>query len=136
MLQKSGIKIKDLRSLTNLKNHNAVAMAVMKGEYDAGALKDTVAKQYDNRNFRVLASSDDLPSVPLIVRKDAPQELVKAVTEALTKLNRRNPEHRKLMDRLDVEYRYGFAPATAADYRELTRLFKAVPYGCATGCHR
>lgn len=136
MLVKSGVKLEELSSVTNLRNHSAVVMAVLKGEYDAGAVKSTVAERYKNHGMRIIASSDDIPSIPLIVRKDAPKELVKAITDALVKLDRRNPEHRKIMENWDHEYKYGFVPATAADYRDIARLFKAIPLGCGTGCHK
>ncbi|HYS44029.1 MAG TPA: PhnD/SsuA/transferrin family substrate-binding protein, partial [Geobacteraceae bacterium] len=99
-------------------------------------IKSTVACPYQEHGVRVLATSEELPSVPLIVRKDAPKELIKAVTGALVKLNRSNPEYRKIMENWDVEYKYGFVPATASDYRDLTRMFKAIPNGCGTGCHK
>lgn len=136
MLHKNGVKIEEFGSLTNLRNHSAVAMAVVKGEYDAGAVKETVAERYMNHGLRVLAVSAALPSLPLVVRKDAPKEMIKAITDALVKLDRNNPEHRKIMESWDLEYKYGFVPATAADYRDLTRMFKAIPYGCGKGCHK
>jgi len=136
MLRKSGIKTEDLRSFANVDYHDAVARVVLKGEYDAGAIKSTVADRYKKHGVRVLAASGELPSVPLIVRKDAPRELVKALTGALVKLDRNNPEHRKIMENWDLEYQFGFVPATAADYRDLIRMFKAVPNGCARGCHK
>jgi phosphonate transport system substrate-binding protein len=135
MLLKNGVKIEELGSLDNLRNHSTVTMAVIKGEYDAGAVKDTVALRYKNHGLRVLAYSDELPSVPLVVRKDAPKELVTTITNALVKLDRNNPEHKKIMEKWDLEYKNGFVPASVADYRDLTRTFKAIPYGCGTGCH-
>lgn len=136
MLRKSGVRLEQLGSLTNLKNHSTVIMSVLKGEYDAGAVKSTTAERYENRGLRVLASSEEIPSVPLIVRTDAPRELVQAITAALTKLDRTNPAHRKIMANWDHEYRYGFVPATAADYRDVARMFKSIPLGCGNGCHK
>ena len=43
MLWKSGIKVKELGSYANLDNQDAVLRGVLKGEYDAGAIKSTVA---------------------------------------------------------------------------------------------
>lgn len=136
MLSKNGIKIEDLASVTNLRHHGAVARGVIKGEYDAGAIKEPTFKRYKMYGLRVIATSEEIPSIPLIVRKDAPRELVKAITDALVKLDRNNPEHQKIMKNWDLEYQNGFVPATAADYRDLTRMFKSIPYGCGTGCHK
>ena len=136
MLKNSGVAIEDLGSLDNLRNHDAVARAVAKGEYDAGAIKSTAAERYKNRGVRVIATSEEIPSIALIVKKDTPKELIRAITDALVRLDRRNPEHRKIMENWDAEYKYGFVPASATDYQGLIRMFKAKPLGCTSGCHR
>lgn len=136
MLRKSGVKLDELGSLTNLRNHSTVVRSVLKGEYDAGAVKSTVADRYKNHGLRVLASSGEIQSIPLVVGKDAPRELVQAITAALTKLNPNNPAHRKIMANWDLEYKYGFVPAKAADYRDVVRMFKSIPLGCGNGCHK
>lgn len=136
LLLKNGIKLAELGSVTNLRHHSEVARAVLKGEYDAGFVKESVAARFKSKGLRVIAFSEELPSIPLIVRKDAPRELIDAVTTALVRLDRRNPEHRKIMEHWDREYKNGFVPATAADYRPLTSMFKKRPYGCGAGCHK
>lgn len=136
MLLKRGIKLDSLASVTNLRFHGEVARAVLKGEYDVGVVKESTAIRYGKEGLRVLETSDDLPSIPLLVRRDAPPGLARAVTQALVKLDRSNPQHRKIMEGWDLEYQQGFVPAKASDYRELLGLFKAKPYGCGTGCHK
>lgn len=136
LLLSKGLKISDLGSVTSLRHHSDVARAVLKGEYQAGFVKEPIALRFQKKGLRVIAYSDELPSIPLIVRPDAPKELVKAITAALVKLDRRNPQHLKMMENWDIEYQNGFVPATAADYRVLTQMFKSIPYGCGTGCHK
>lgn len=136
LLLNKGIKLSELGSVTNLKHHSDVARAVLKGEYDAGFVKEPTAIRFRQKGLRVLAYSNELPSIPLIVGKDAPKELVAAISAALVKLDRRNAEHRKTMESWDIEYQNGFVPATAADYRVLTRMFGNIPYGCGAGCHK
>lgn len=136
ILHDKGTTIRDLGAAVNLGNHDAVSKAVLKGEYDAGAVKDIFARRYAQYGLRVLAYSPPVPTVPIVVRKGTPQKVVDSVVEALLKLDRRNPEHKKLMDDWDEEYRYGFARASTSDYREISRLFRAIPLGCGKGCHR
>jgi phosphonate transport system substrate-binding protein len=136
MLLRKGIKLSSLASVTNLRFHGEVARAVLKGEYDVGVVKESAAIRYSKEGLRVLESSQELPAIPLLVRRDAPPELARAVTDALVKLDRNNPQHRKVMEAWDVEYQQGFVPARSSDYRELMELFKAKPYGCGTGCHK
>lgn len=136
MLEQQGIRLEQLGSVKSLRNHTAVVTAVLKGEIDAGAVKSTVADHYRHHGLRVIASSEDLPSVPLLMRKDVPKEVVTAVTRALVKLDARKPADRKLMASWDNEYRHGFVPANAAEYQGVMQKFRRIPYGCGRGCHK
>lgn len=136
LLMSQGIEISQLASVTNLRHHSDVARAVLKGEYDAGFVKESTAIRFQKKGLRVIAYSQELPSIPLIARKDAPRELVAAVSAALVKLDRRNPADRKIMESWDIEYKNGFVPATRADYQLLSDMYRKRPYGCGTGCHK
>jgi phosphonate transport system substrate-binding protein len=136
MLWDNGVKLQDLALFTNLKHHDAVAKAVLKGQYDAGAVKDVIARKYMNYGLRVLAYSEPLPSVPFVVRKEASPEFIKAVKQALLKLDRNNPEHKKIMVTWDDEFKNGFAEANSTDYRKIFNMIRNIPAGCGAGCHR
>ena len=136
LLWKHGVGLRDLKSFANLQHHDAVAKAILKGQYDAGAVKDVVAEKYRSHGLRILAWSAPIPSVPLVVRKDTPPAVVKALTAALLKLDARNPKHKEIMKNWDDEFCYGFAPASIADYQGIFRLMRDIPLGCGVGCHR
>lgn len=136
MLWNSGIRLQELSSITNLKHHDAVAKAVLKGQYAAGAVKDVIAHKYMSHGLRVLAYSDPLPSVPFVVRKEASPEFIRSVKQALLKLDRNNPEHKKIMDTWDDEFKYGFAEANSADYRKIFDMIRDIPKGCGYRCHK
>ena len=136
LLWNNGVRLQELASITNLKHHDAVAKAILKGLYDAGAVKDVIAKKYMSYGLRVLAYSDPLPSVPFVVRKDAPPEFINAVKQALLKLDRNNPEHKKIMSAWDDEFKYGFAEAKSEDYQMIFTMVRDIPSGCGYGCHR
>lgn len=136
MLWNNGIKLQELASITNLKHHDAVAKAILKGQYDAGGVKDVIANKYMSHGLRVLAYSEPLPSVPFVVRKEAPPEFIKAVKQALLKLDRNNPEHKKIMSTWDDEFKYGFAEASSDDYQKIFAMIRNIPTGCGFGCHQ
>lgn len=136
LLWNNGVRLQDLKSFTNLKNHDAAAKAILKGQYDAGAVKDVVAEKYMRYGLRVLAWSEPIPSVPLVMRADTPHALIQAVSDALLRLDRNNPEHKKIMAAWDDEFCHGFAPASKADYRGIFRMIREIPHGCGTGCHK
>lgn len=137
LLEKNGIRLSSLASVANLRHHSAVARAVLKGEFDAGFVKESAAVRFAVDGLRVIYCSPELPSIPLLVRRDAPKELAAAVSRALTRLDRHNPGHRKIMESWDVEYQQGFVPAKPAEYGELITMFKRKKrQGCGAGCHK
>lgn len=136
LLGNQGISSAELAESVNLENHTAVTKAVLKGMFDAGAVKDVFAERYQRFGLRVLAVSDPIPSAPLVAGGTAPKGLVKAVAEALLKLDPGNPHDRRTMSTWDREFQNGFAPAHPVDYRDLLRQFKSIPNGCGAACHR
>ena len=135
MLAAKGITARDLRP-ASLKNHDAVTKAVLKGQFDAGAVKEIFAKKYGGHGLRIVAYSDPIATVPLVVRRGTPPEVIKAVTDALLRLDPHDPAHRKITEQWDDKFRHGFVSATAADYQDVLSLFRKKPYGCGTGCHQ
>lgn len=57
MLRDAGVLLEDLKEYSFLKNHRNVALSVLLGEYDAGAVKEAVYAQYKDKGLRVLAQS-------------------------------------------------------------------------------
>ena len=136
LLQGSGLNLSSLGSVANLRHHGEVARAVLRGQYDAGFVKGATALRYSRKGLRAVYCSEELPSIPLLVRRDAPPELAAALTAALVSLDRRKPEHRKIMETWDLEYQQGFVPAKRADYNSLMAMFRTRPLGCGKGCHK
>jgi phosphonate transport system substrate-binding protein len=130
-----GVSLFDLGSYTNLDSHDAVAKAVLKGKVDAGAVKDVVARRHKEHGLRFLAISEPIPSVPIVVRKDAPPELVAAVKKALLAIDPADPAQKQRMKNWDPEFRNGFVEASEADYAPIYRMMQAIPEGCGIRCH-
>jgi len=134
-LFQNGITLFDLKSYTNLDSHDAVAKAVLKGKVDAGAVKDVTAYRYQEHGLRLLAVSPPIPSVPIVVRNDAPAALVQAVTSALLAIDPSSPKMQAKMQDWDPEFRNGFVLATEEDYRPIFQLLESIPGGCGARCH-
>ena len=93
LLWDNGIGLRDLKSYSNLQHHDAVAKAILKGQFDAGAVKDVVAEKYKPHGLRILAWSAPIPAVPLVVCTDAPPDLVSAISAALALAEGRSPKN-------------------------------------------
>jgi phosphonate transport system substrate-binding protein len=131
----AGVKLPDLAKYENLNHHDQVAKAVLSGQFDAGALKDIVAFRYQPMGLRFLSVSEPIPSVPVVMRKDAPVGLKEAVVRALLKLDRNRPDHRVMMSCWNEELRYGFTTATDADYEPIRIMLNTIPGRCGESCH-
>jgi phosphonate transport system substrate-binding protein len=55
LLWNNGVHIQDLKRWENLQHHDAVAKAILKGQFDAGAVKDVVAEKYKKYGLRIMA---------------------------------------------------------------------------------
>ncbi|OGQ11268.1 MAG: hypothetical protein A2026_09385 [Deltaproteobacteria bacterium RBG_19FT_COMBO_46_12] len=125
-LSKANIKLKDLKHYDFLRHHDSVANAVLKGQFDAGAVKDIIAYKYQNDGLRFIFATDPIPTVPIFVRIDASQEVVKSVKTALLNLNPRDPNHQKKMSLWDEEFKYGFTEAIDSDYDSIRKILRAL----------
>ena len=114
--------MRDLSKYVNLKYHDSVAREVLRGNFDAGAVIDSVATKFKNRGLKVISVSDPIPGLPIVVRADVPHEVVNAIKKALLSLDYTNPEHRKIMEQWDEEFRYGFAEAEDSDYNSIRAI--------------
>jgi len=115
-LYSKGIRLQDLDQYTHLKYHDSVARDVLRGKFDAGVVIDSVANRFKNRGLKFIDVSDPIPGLPIAMRADASPRLIEAVKKALLFLDYNNPEHRRIMEKWDEEFRYGFAEATDSDY--------------------
>jgi phosphonate transport system substrate-binding protein len=125
-LMKANIRLKDLKHYSFLRHHDSVANAVLKGQFDAGAVKDIIAYQRQKEGLRFIYVTDPIPTVPIVVRTDAPKAMVESVKTALLKLNPKNPTHQKKMAQWDEEFKYGFTETTDSDYDSIRKILKVV----------
>ncbi|WP_429885209.1 phosphate/phosphite/phosphonate ABC transporter substrate-binding protein [Geoalkalibacter halelectricus] len=135
LLHEQGISVLDLRDYAHLRTHDGVIKAVLKGKFDAGAVKDSIAYHYQDQGLRILAVSKPIPAVPIAVRKDADAKMALTVQTALLALDPDQMLQRELMKGWDAEFSNGFAPAHKEDYQPIFDMLKAIPGGCGIQCH-
>jgi phosphonate transport system substrate-binding protein len=121
-LFKSGIALKDLKQYAFLRNHDFVVEAVLSREFDAGAVKDIVAHQYQDKGLRFIYITEPVPTVPIFARADAQKEMIDSIKSALLKLDPKNPRHQEIMAKWDEEFKYGFREAADSDYDPIRKI--------------
>lgn len=122
LYNRAGLKLSDFSRHTNLKHHDSVAREALRGNYDAGAVIDSVAERFKGKGIKVIGVTEPIPGLPIVVRADVPDEIVNAIKKALLALDYNNPEHRKIMEQWDEEFRYGFAEAKDSDYDSILKM--------------
>lgn len=121
-LYSNGLSLQDLARYENFRYHDSVAREVLRGNFDAGAVIDSVANRFKNRGLKIIDVSDPIPGLPIVVRADASPKLIESIKKAIMSLDYKNPEHRKMMEQWDEEFRYGFAEAKDSDYDIIRKM--------------
>ena len=121
-LYSHGITLNALSRYKNLKYHDSVAREVLRGNFDAGAVIDSVANRFKNRGLKIIDVSKPIPGLPIVVRADLSPKIINAIKSALLSLDYNNQEHRKMMALWDEEFRYGFAEAVDEDYESVREM--------------
>src|SRR4030066_1204285 len=101
------VKLEDLSRYENFRYHDSVAREVLRGNFDAGAVIDSVAERFKDRGVKIIDVSEPIPGLPIAVRADASPALITSIKKALLSLDYNNPEHRNMMEHWDEEFKYG-----------------------------
>jgi phosphonate transport system substrate-binding protein len=123
---RANVHLKDLKNYSFLRHHDSVVRGVLQGQFDAGAVKDVVAFQYQSKGLSFIHTSDPIPTVPIVVRNDTPKEMIESVKSALLKLNPHNPAYQKMMTQWDEEFKYGFTEASDSDYDPVRKILQEI----------
>ncbi len=135
LLASSGIHLSDLSTYANFDFHDSVVKAILKGQYAAGAVRDSVAKKYMKLGLDIIAVSGPIPTGPLAAGPGTPYTVIESIKKALLELNARDRDMQNVLKRLDEDYKNGFIEATDKDYGDIRSRINAVPQTCGRGCH-
>jgi phosphonate transport system substrate-binding protein len=135
LLASAGIHLNELSKYGNFDYHDSVVKAILRGEYDAGAVRDSVAKRFMDIGIEVIAESMPIPTDPLVAGPKTPASVTEAVKRALLELSPKNVKHQKILGKLYEEMRNGFIEASDSDYAEVRARFNAIPQTCGKACH-
>ena len=104
-----------------LDKHDAVALAVIRGEFNAGGLKTSIAKRYSHLGLQVIAETPSFPGFGLVGnRQTLAEPTLQAIRTALTGLDPAGVDQ-TLLAQWGASIRYGAVAATDADYQALRR---------------
>jgi phosphonate transport system substrate-binding protein len=122
---RAGLTREQLPVIRHFSHHHSVVYQVLRGTYDAGVVKERVAKEFANRDIRIVLSSSPIPGSPLVVSKDCDTSIVRSIRTALLAIDVSKPADREMVAQWDQEFRYGFATATEQDFDGIRDLLRA-----------
>ncbi len=114
LLEANGLDLKkDLKDYAHGGSCESIAMNVYLGQVDAGAMCDYSFDEItENSSPRedelppealvVIGSTWEIPTWVFAAHQDTDKEISRQVTNALLKLDRRNPEHREIMEEMEL----------------------------------
>ncbi|MBA4371414.1 MAG: phosphate/phosphite/phosphonate ABC transporter substrate-binding protein [Thermodesulfovibrio sp.] len=79
ILNDVGLKIRDFSAVRYLQQEDRVALSVLIGEYDIGALSETVAQRYTEEGLKVIKVSEPLPQFVLSASSSLSGEIRKTI---------------------------------------------------------
>lgn len=118
MLLEAGIDMKDLSNYTYFKRQDAIAEAVLKGEFDAGGIMESAALIYKEKGLKVVQFSDDIPEFNICVNRHMPEADVQLILNAILALDDSIIEERAILKAMDSGYT-GFSHASDSDYEKI-----------------
>lgn len=129
MFRKAGITLDDLAEHTYVGNHDNVALGVLVGDYDAGAVKEEVFAMYEHRGLRILALTPPISEYLFVASSELPPETVDAIRSGLLKLrdvSAGGPIMRSMNPSATA-----LVPAKDSDYDNLRGIIKELKKGGA-----
>ena len=124
MLAQAGVPVSQLGRHDFLNSYSDVALAVLGGYFDAGALKDDIFAEYEKRGLRVLATSEPVPPHLFLARATLPAQLVERLRALLYEVNN-CPDRQKILAAIR-KTTTGFAPVAPQEYDGLEELMRSM----------
>lgn len=112
------LKVADLDTIQHFQHHETVIWQVLRGNFAAGVVKESLAQRYQSRGLRTVALSPAIAGPPLVICKTNQSEAVKEMVQLLLALDRNNPQDQALMKSWTPEFAFGFIPVSDRTFKE------------------
>lgn len=106
----------DLAAITNYAHHHTVIYKVQQGEYEAGAVRDRVAMEYEKSGIRIFHSSDEIPTSPVVVSEHQDPYVVDQIKTAFLNLDMEAILADRRYHNWDIDLSFGFIESHEDDY--------------------
>lgn len=121
MMQQAGLKVASLGSYESIENQENIALGVLAGDFDAGALRESVFKTYEGEGLRALAVSSPMPEHLFVAANRLGTDKVLRLGKAMHALNS-SKEGKAILNALQNNLT-ALVPATDHNYQELRTIY-------------
>jgi phosphonate transport system substrate-binding protein len=121
-LWQAGIPVERLASYQFLGNHTNVALGVLAGDYDAGAVKEDVFDLYKDRGLRAIATSPPISDHVFVASRKLPDAQVGKLRDALLQLHK-DPQGAQILQSITPGVT-ALVPVRDSDYDTLRTVLK------------
>jgi phosphonate transport system substrate-binding protein len=124
MLEKAGVPLNKLAQYEFLGSHNNVVLAVLSGDFDAGAVKDEVFDKYAKQGLRALADTPYYSDHVFVTRSTLAPGMIQTLRNAMFRL-KDTPGGRGILEAIKP-HTTALVPAVDADYDNLRQVLIAL----------
>jgi len=120
MLHKAGVFVDPLAKHHFLHSHNNVALGVLSGDFDAGAVKPAVFMKFEEKGLRTIAITQKISEHLFVTRANLPDEQINKLRHAM--LDMSNSEAGMKALRAIKDSITGLVEASSSDYENLRTI--------------
>ena len=120
-LKEAGLVPADLDTLHHFAHHPTVVWQVLRGDFDAGVVKESVAAKFAGEGLRRVAVSQAIPGPPLVGGRNLNPDVLAEINRLLLALAPATPADRRVLDSWTPEFSHGFTAVDRDDYRDAFR---------------
>lgn len=124
MLYEAGINKSNLAGYNFLDSHHNVALGVLVGDFDAGAVKEEVFYKYKERGLKDLKWTPIISEHIFVARSSLPKKTINELMNALLNL-RNEPDSKSIMSSIKNNMT-AMVPAKDEDYKNLRNILNTV----------
>lgn len=124
MLWKAGVGVDKLKRHEFLGSHDNVALSVLAGDYDAGAVKEAIFYKYEQRGLKVIETTPALTEHLFVSSKKLDPALVEKLRDAFIALDQ-DPSGKHIMHSIKPGIT-AMHPVSDKDYKNLREILNAL----------
>jgi phosphonate transport system substrate-binding protein len=113
-----GLDTADLAEIHHFDHHQTVVWQVLRGNFDAGVVKESVAARYRSEGLVSLERSGPIPGPPLVGNRLAAPAALAEITDLLLAIDAKHPQDKALLDTWTSEFSHGFVKISMDHYRQ------------------